>query len=81
MVLPGDRLPGGWYAVNVTVEQLVPAILEAPDFDLPNPAVKHVARDWMVLWSRVRRGEDHGYIAGTFHLYRLENDPAAILPP
>ena len=79
MANPGDPLPPGWYALNIIVEQLVPAVLEAPDHDLPSPGVKGVARDWLDLWSVVREGEDHGYVAGTFHLYRLDSKPAATL--
>ena len=29
------------------------------------------AKRWEPLWRKVARGEDHGYVAGTFHLYRL----------
>lgn len=79
MANPGDPLPPGWYALNIIVEQLVPAVLEAPDHDLPSPGVKGLARDWLDLWSVVREGEDHGYVAGTFHLYRLPAEPAATL--
>ncbi len=78
-VEPGDPLPPGWYVVNVIVEQLVPSVLEAPDNNLPQPGVKRIARDWLELWTVVREGEDHGYIAGTFHLYRLGPKPADTL--
>jgi len=78
-VAPGDALTPGWYAVNVMVEQLVPAVLEAPDTDLPQPGVKNIAREWLSLWSAVCEGEDHGYVAGTFHLYRLPPEPVDIL--
>ena len=79
LVKPGDPLTPGWYAVNVIVEQLVPAVLEAPDHDLPSRGVKRIARDWLDLWTAVRQGEDHGDVAGTFHLYRLDPKPAATL--
>lgn len=72
LIQPGDQLEPGWYAVNVTVEQLVPALLEAPlGAVYEGEALRREARRWEPLWREVAKGEDHGYVAGTFHLYFL----------
>jgi hypothetical protein len=69
---PGEPLPPGWYAVGVIVEQAIPAILRATPAEMYNQAAyRGIAERWAPLWYRVRQGEDHGYIAGTFHLFRL----------
>jgi Dolichyl-phosphate-mannose-protein mannosyltransferase len=69
---PGDPLPAGWYAVGVIVEQALPAIFRATPAEMYNQArYRGIAENWAPLWYQVRRGEDHGYIAGTFHLFRL----------
>jgi hypothetical protein len=67
LVDPGDDVRPGWYVVNVMVEQYVPAVLSA-DLD---PALVRLAKAWQPTWSAIRAGEDHGYVAGTFHLYRV----------
>jgi hypothetical protein len=77
LVTPGDPIEPGWYAVNVTVEQLVPAVLAARPESLYNYAgLTELAERWSPLWQRVAAGEDHGYVAGTFHLYH-QPDPLA----
>lgn len=80
-IRPGDPIGPGWYAVEVTLEQFVPALLgdgsgepAADDSDRPYllfaDALRAEARRWAPVWrDLVRRGEDHGYIAGTYHLY------------
>ncbi len=73
LAMPGQDLASGWYAVNVTVEQFVPALLAAPPDAVRGHAdLRRAAQSWQALWQAVRQGEDHGYVAGTFHLYRLE---------
>ncbi len=69
---PGDEVQGGtWYAVSVTLEQFLPAIPEARDVR-GHAALAGEAEAWRPYWREiVRRGEDHGYVAATFHLYRL----------
>ncbi len=69
LVDPADELEPGWYAVNVMVEQYVPALVQ-----LPGPGLGDLARQWSVVWAQIRNGEDHGYGAGTFHFYRVETD-------
>lgn len=73
LVRPGDEVRPGWYAVNVTVEQLVPALLKAPPGTVYNYDELHRAAErWDPFWqSVVAAGEDHGWVAGTYHLYRL----------
>ena len=72
LVAPDEKLVPGWYAVNVTVEQYVPAIRRSRPEDVRGyPSLGELAERWEPLWREVARGEDHGYVAGTFHLYRL----------
>lgn len=72
VVEPGDELVPGWYAVDVTVEQYIPAAQGSRPEDVRGyTSLVAQAKRWEPLWRQVARGEDHGYIAGTFHLYRL----------
>lgn len=73
LVRPGEEIRPGWYAVNVTVEQLVPALLEAPGDAVYNYDELHRAAErWEPFWQAVvAAGEDHGWVAGTYHLYRV----------
>jgi hypothetical protein len=78
LVRPGDSLPAGWYAVGVLIEQLVPAVLrEDVGYVFRLESLRERARRWQALWRQVAAGEDHGYVAGTFHLYRLAEDRPA----
>ena len=71
VVRPGGALPEGWYAVNVWVEQLVPAILDGdPERIYSFEHYRGLAERWERPWRRIRQGEDLGWIAGTYHLYR-----------
>ncbi|MDX1630687.1 MAG: glycosyltransferase family 39 protein [Thermoanaerobaculia bacterium] len=83
LVEPGDPVTPGWYAVSTTVEQYVPAILTAsPDTLYGYRGLRGLARRWLPLWQEVaRRGTDQGYVAGTFHIYRIEPPPASQSPP
>lgn len=78
-IAPGAPLPPGWYASSATVEQMAPALLAADPEDLFRPEVfQPAARDWITLAARLAAaGEDHGYAAGTFRLYRV---PPALDP-
>jgi hypothetical protein len=77
LVGPGDPLPPGWYVVNAAVEQLVPGVLKGdPKKIYQYRERRAIAQQWEVPWSRIRAGEDHGWVAGTFHLYRLPPEPA-----
>lgn len=72
LVGPDDPLPPGWYVVNAAVEQLVPGVLRGdPERIYQYRERRAIAQSWERPWSRIRSGEDHGWIAGTFHLYRL----------
>jgi 4-amino-4-deoxy-L-arabinose transferase-like glycosyltransferase len=76
VVRPGDPLPPGWYVVNVAVEQLVPGILRGdPQRIYQYEERRAIALRWRRIWRRIRSGEDHGWVAGTFHLYRLPATP------
>ena len=70
--------PGQWYAVSVLAEQYLPAIPRAAKDELLGAdALTYLAQTWTPYWQQIARGEDHGYVAGTFHLYRL---PSASVP-
>lgn len=72
LVTPGIAVEPGWYALNVPVELVAPALLAADPADLFRPAAsKRAARDWSALAVALAKGEDHGYAAATFHLYRV----------
>jgi hypothetical protein len=72
LATPGSSLAAGWYAVGVVVEQKLPAIRAAPPARMYNQAgYEDLAEEWWPVWEVVRGGEDHGYVAGTYHLYRL----------
>ena len=72
LVEPGDEITPGWYAVNVTARQFIPALLDAPE-----GAVYHQdelvagARRYEPLWRAIESGEDHGRLAGTFRLFHV----------
>lgn len=72
LVVPDTRLEPGWYAVNVIVEQYLPSIPRAAPGELRgHDTLVALARAWTPFWREVARGEDHGRVAGSFHLYRL----------
>jgi len=76
LVTPETQLEPGWYAVNMRVGQLVPALLQGQpeaiyDYDVLHALAKH----WEPVWRAITAGADRGYIAGTFHLYRVGGDP------
>lgn len=74
VVTPGDSLAPGWYAVSIAAEQYIPAFLAAePGTLYRQQQLRAVARRWLPLLEELeRRGEDHGYVAGSFHLIRVE---------
>jgi hypothetical protein len=74
VVDPDAPLEPGWYAVNVRVEQYLPALLDGdPRAIYGYQALRNLAARWEPVWRAVAQGEDYGYIAGTFHLYRLDD--------
>jgi Dolichyl-phosphate-mannose-protein mannosyltransferase len=81
LVGPDVPLEPGWYAVNVRVETYIPALLQAPPDRVYNYAsTVAIAKQWEPCWRALQRGEDHGYVAGTFHLYRLREDQTGPRP-
>ncbi len=78
-VEPDSQLEPGWYAVSIAVEQALPALRHASPEELYDfEGLRSAAAAIEPVWLRIRRGEDRGYHAGTFHLYRLQD---AELPP
>ena len=56
-----------WYAVNVAVAQLLPALLPEPPPDLHRgPELSRQAARWAPLWTELQTCEHHGFHAGTF---------------
>lgn len=73
LVGQGDAVEPGWYAVNATVEQLVPAILRADPALLRDAGnLQAAASSFRPVWRRIAAGEDRGWAAGTFHIYRVD---------
>jgi len=72
-VTPGTPLESGWYAVDVTAEQYLRAIPRTRPADVRGYAsLAALAAAWTPVWQEiVARGDDHGYVAATFHLYHL----------
>ena len=76
VVRPGEPLPPGWYVVNVAVEQLIPGVLRGDPEEIHQYRERRaIALEWRRPWRRIRSGEDHGWVAGTFHLYRVPPGP------
>jgi hypothetical protein len=71
-IAPGEPVTAGWYAVTVLAERTLPALLRASEDELHEAErFRALARDWMPLLEAIARGEDHGYVAASFHLYRV----------
>ena len=81
MVSP-DHQPqaGSWYAVNIIVEQFLPAAEHLPGSMRGHQQVQELAARWDPLWQSLRAGEDHGIVAGTFRLFHLPPDSSAEEP-
>jgi hypothetical protein len=78
-VMPEDPLPAGWYAIGTAAEVCLPAIVRSSPREMYGYArYRAIADRWLPATTAVARaGDDFGYVAGTFHLYRL----ASPLPP
>ena len=74
----GEPLEPGWYAVNLQAEILLPAIYRTgPDKFALYRAYRQAGRPWLHRLEEIQsRGEDQGFIAGTFRLYRVGASPA-----
>jgi hypothetical protein len=70
---PDDPPQPGWYAVGLHAEQILPAVGKAdPERFFGYRNYSAIADRWLPQLERIRAGEDHGIVAGGFHLYRLE---------
>ncbi len=70
---PGTtELEPGLYVVSVLVEQYLPAVPRSTPEEVHGyEALLHLVEGLAVPWQLIKQGEDLGYVAGTFHLYRL----------
>ena len=75
-------LPPGWYAVGAAAEVCVPAILRSSPHELYGyPRYRAIADRWFPATAAItQQGEDHGYLASTFHLYRLGKPTVPSVP-
>jgi hypothetical protein len=80
---PASSPPEGWLAVGVAAEVVLPAILRSSPREMYGyPRYRAIADAWWPAALRLRRGaEDHGIVAGTFHLYRLPSRGVPPTPP
>lgn len=71
LVDPHAPLSPGWHAVNILIERFFPIIRRTQKEAVHNyETFAYLAQEWHAYTTEVqRRGVDHGYIAGTFHLY------------
>jgi 4-amino-4-deoxy-L-arabinose transferase-like glycosyltransferase len=85
VALPPEQspLPAGWYAVGAAAEVCVPAILRSSPSEMYGfPRYRAIALRWLPSTATVpSAGEDHGYVAHTFHLYRLVREATPGSPP
>jgi hypothetical protein len=81
-IAPGGPLPAGWYAVGTAAEVCVPAILRSSPAEMYGYArYRSIAERWQPTAAAVARaGQDEGYAAGNFHLYRLTAPLPAATP-
>jgi hypothetical protein len=69
---PDDPLAPGWYAVGLHAEQILPAVGRSdPERFFGYRNYSAIAAEWLPQLERIQAGEDHGVVAGGFHLYRL----------
>jgi hypothetical protein len=70
---PASAVPSGWVAVGVATEVALPAILRSSPREMYGySGYRSLAAAWLVPARAIaRRAADCGYVAGTFHLYRL----------
>jgi hypothetical protein len=76
-------LPAGWYAIGASAEVCVPAILRSSAQEMYGfPRYLSIAERWQPATAAVAQaGEDRGYVASTFHLYRLGQPAVPAAPP
>jgi hypothetical protein len=79
---PEGPLAPGWYAVGAGAEVCLPAILRSSPAEMYGfSRYRAIAERWLPAVAAVSRaGDDLGYAAGTFHLYRLATGLPAARP-
>ena len=82
-VMPEDPLSAGWYAIGAAAEVCLPAIVRSSPREMYGYArYRAIADRWLPATTAVARaGADFGYVAGTFHLYRLASPLPGPSPP
>jgi hypothetical protein len=70
VVRPDQKVAPGWYAVSVIFEQYVPGLEHARPSDVFGyDVLRRIVEEWRPTLKVIGSGVDHGYAAGTFHLY------------
>lgn len=70
LVDPAAPAKAGWYAVSIILEQYIPALERCRPEDVEGyESYRRIAASWKSVLEAIRRGQDNGYVAGTFHLY------------
>jgi Dolichyl-phosphate-mannose-protein mannosyltransferase len=70
---PTSPLLPGWHAVNIFIEEFFPAVEKAHRDQVHNyDSLMQTGAPWKRYYDTVRSlGRNHGYVAGTFHLYYI----------
>jgi hypothetical protein len=70
-VNPQLPLQPGWHAVSVYIEQFLPTVLQTSPEEIHHyDMFATIAETWKPYLAEIRRqGIEHGYSAGSFHLY------------
>lgn len=70
---PTSPLLPGWHAINIFIEKFFPAVERAHRDQVHNyDLLTQTGELWSRYYARVQSlGRDHGYVAGTFHLYYI----------
>ncbi|MBZ0114681.1 MAG: glycosyltransferase family 39 protein [Thermoanaerobaculia bacterium] len=77
LVTPDTPIDEGVYVTTVLLESHLPALRRTSPARLRGfNALSELAEAWDPSWRAVLRGQDLGYVAGTFHAYRVEESPS-----
>jgi hypothetical protein len=72
LVAPETPITDGWYVTTILLESYLPALERTTPTELRDySALTELAETWAPPWQEVLRGRDLGYVAGTFHAYRV----------